>query len=65
MKTRFETSEYMKSTGKAPKGKGTWAFATHRNPEVDEMKFFYGTLTEAKKQAKAAFENGATIYILP
>lgn len=61
----FSNDEYIKALGKAPRGTGMWAFSTHRMPEPDEIKWFYGSLTEAKKQAKAAFEKGATIYVLP
>ena len=61
----FDTIEYEISTGKKPKGRGMWAFSTRRHPEPEEIKFFYGTLTEAKKQAKAAFKGEIRIYVLP
>ena len=73
MKIEFRNDEYIKSTGKAPKGTGLWAFADKQNPDPMEVKFFNGTLTQAKAQAKDYYkkvgeqthETWMIIYILP
>ena len=73
MKIEFSNRAYERSHGKMPKGTGMWGFALHSNPEPDEMQFFYGSLTQAKAQAKAHYaqvaqQNGTslmTIYIMP
>lgn len=73
MKIEFRNDEYIKVTGSTPKGTGTWAFSNSRNPDPMEIKFFYGTLTQAKAQAKAYYKQVAEqiaetwmiIYILP
>ena len=54
MKRSFDDIEYRISHGTSPKGgKGTWAIATSRKADIDEVWFFYGTLTEVKKMACA------------
>jgi hypothetical protein len=55
MKIYFCTSEYEKSHGKMPRGRGGWIFAAERNPQSDRMIFTGSnlTLTEAKKEAAA------------
>ena len=73
MKIEFRNDEYIKATGKAPRGTGSWAFAASRNPDPMDVKFFFGTLAEAKAQAKAYYkkiaeqicETWMVIYILP
>ena len=69
-KITFSTRAYERSHFSKPKGTGMWGFALHSNPEPDEMQFFYGSLTQAKAQAKAYYaqmaqESSITIYILP
>ena len=64
----FSTRIYeLEHSGKTPKGTGMWVFAT--NPDDQETwKFFYGTLTQAKNQAKEAYKDSpefTTIYIMP
>ncbi len=73
MKIEFRNDEYIKANGTAPKGTGMWAFADKRNPAPEKIQFFYGTLSQAKAQAKAyykklaeqACETWMIIYILP
>ncbi len=67
---KFSSIEYEISNGRKPKGTGSWAFSTERNPKVEDMWFFFGTLAEAKKQAAAkakamGIPSGTTLYILP
>ena len=72
----FDTAAYEASHGKAPRGRGSWAFGTRRNADAcneDECWFSPGgmTLAEAKKWAKAEaarrFGAGAagTLWVLP
>ena len=73
MKIEFRNDEYIKSHGKAPKGYGSWAFAASRNPDPLDLKFFHGTLTQAKAQAKEHYkkiaeQNGESwmiLYVMP
>ena len=59
MKIETTTRAFLRSHGKEPKGRGSWAFQAATNwtafdrELVGELKFYYGTLTEAKKQAIA------------
>lgn len=72
MKIEFRNDEYIKAHGKTPKGKATWGFADKPNPLPWDSRFFYGTLTQAKEQAKDYYtrhakqgETWMIIYILP
>ena len=52
----FNDSDYVRSHGKAPRGRGSWAFQRQVGRElVGEIKFFMGSVVEAKKQAAEAF----------
>ena len=56
----FCTIEYEFSHDKAPRGRGTWAFALDRNTPPDQMFWTPScTYAEAKKLAKAHFAKGA------
>lgn len=64
--TTFSTIKYQRAHFKLPRGKGNWAFQIGKS-EDDDMYFFFGTLTEAKKQASAKakeLEFHGTIHIL-
>ena len=50
MKVEFSTRKYEFSHGKTPRGTGGWGFYPVGNP--DTVAFFYGSLTEAKRQAR-------------
>lgn len=73
MKIEFRNDEYIKATGKTPKGTGCWAFADRPYPAPEDVKIFYGTLAQAKAQAKYYYtmvakqigETWIIIYILP
>lgn len=71
----FDTTQFEFSHGRAPKGYGSWAFGTTRNPDVmDSAKCWFtpGAMAyaDAKKWAKAkavqTFGKGAsgTLYVL-
>lgn len=75
MRVEFDTHAYSVAHGKAPKGRGGWAFGTRRNPDVtntDQCWFAPGglTLVEAKKWAKAEAARrfpdatSGTLYVL-
>jgi len=51
----FSTTEYELSHGKKPRGFGCWAFALARNPRIDSIFYYTGTLAEAKAAAKKNF----------
>ena len=59
-----DTSKYQSSHGKAPKGKGTWAFQIGHNPANKFWSKANVSYSDAKKDAvKCA--NGATVFVLP
>lgn len=50
MKIRFDDTPFRAAHGKAPRGRGCWAFAATKNPAMEEVVFSPSmTLTEAKK----------------
>lgn len=64
--TQFHTTDYTFAHGKAPKGRGRWAFALTRNPNPEDVWFSDSdsTYTEAKKQARYEFSNPVSLYVL-
>lgn len=53
MAVEFNTREYEFSHGRAPRGRGSWAFAFTRNAPVSEVIWApSGTYAEAKKFAR-------------
>ena len=65
MKPTFSNSDYIWEHGKNPRGIGDWAFATSRHPKTnDEVFWYHGSLTEAKKAAADHFGNVFMIYVL-
>lgn len=70
MATKFTADAYRRTNGKDPKGYGTWAFqrSTTRNAYwgdlYGELEFFAGTLTEAKKAARASMSDAEYLAIL-
>ena len=63
MKVEVRADRYVWSAGKMPRGYGSWAFSTKKNPDdVDDVWFFYGNYADAKKQAiEKAKEVGADV----
>jgi len=68
----FDTRQYEFSHGAKPRGRGSWAFEIREGDE--EIGWFQGTYSEAKKQAKAWAQEKAltagyagelTIEVLP
>lgn len=55
-KITFDDTPYRASHGKAPRGRGTWCFTTHRHFADGDIQTIwgYGTLTEAKRMAAKA-----------
>lgn len=69
MSITFSTTAYEWTHGRAPKGRGSWAFGASRNATGDEIIWApsLSTLTEAKKfAAKVAAERGISVlHVLP
>lgn len=65
--TEFDTSLFVRSHGKNPSGKGSWAFSDKRNAKIDDVWFSPGTVSyvDAKKAAKSHFKNAPVIYVQP
>ncbi len=64
---KFDTSEYVRSHGKEPRGYGYWAFQFKYGPAHirDQIYFRTGTLTQCRKQLKAEFPFIKTAFVLP
>jgi hypothetical protein len=73
LRIMFNTSEFQRSHGRAPRGRGRWAFSMLRRPDplADEIHFSPTmTITEARKWIVARLramgvEGEHVIYILP
>lgn len=66
MKTEFNTIEWIMSHSNTPRGRGSWAFATSRRADIDDVKLSPSmTYSEAKKWAKQKFPDAPVIYVLP
>ena len=61
MKVKFTTASFERSHGRQPKGFGAWAFQTtthdtaYESELTGEVQFFTGTFTEARNEARQAF----------
>lgn len=70
MAAEFTAAAFVRSHRRSPKGRGSWAFQrTVRSTAFDAelfgpIEFFTGTLTEAKKAARAAGFTGL-VAVLP
>lgn len=54
----FRTDDYVASTGKEPRGRGSWAFSTVRDIDSSSPDIFWSpscTYAEARKMARAHF----------
>ena len=74
LKIHFETIEFENSHGRAPRGRGCWAFADNRKGENPIFTPYSMTYKDAKKWLKESFENLAHtfepnteifVYVLP
>lgn len=66
MKSTFDDSPYFRSHGKAPRGTGGWGFADINDQnDIDKVRFFYGTFSQARSQANKAFPAGSIIVVMP
>ena len=66
MTTRFSEGHYQSTHGRAPRGRGMWAFEM-TTPEGPQTRFYNGTYTEARNQAmREARANGWTaVTVMP
>lgn len=66
----IDTSDYTRSHGTNPKGRGGWAFSTYPNPQLDDV-FFTPSMTYsdakvwAKAHARANYPTADTLYVQP
>jgi hypothetical protein len=71
----FNTATYEFSHGRTPRGRGSWAFGTRRNPDVmNPRECFFSpgelTLAEAKKWVRQhvalmGVQGKVTLFVLP
>lgn len=61
--TYFDTSQFERSHGTTPKGRGGWLLAPYGAEE--DMVNFNGTFTEAKKQARQQYPSVDEWVVLP
>lgn len=62
------TSEFVFSHGREPKGRGSWAFGFgERNPQIQNVRWFDGAYAQARRAAvaAAASEGVSVIYVQP
>lgn len=61
------TGAYTSIYGKEPIGSGHWAFGYTRDPEIKDVKWYFGTYAEARKQAiaEAAASGHRSVYVQP
>lgn len=53
---KFDDREYRRSHMKAPRGRGSWAFQAYGDAGLcGEIVFFFGSLSEAKVEARKHF----------
>lgn len=72
MAIRFDSSRFVRSHGKEPKGSGTWAFEREASHGMAAETFFapsWMTFAEArswaKKRVRAEGFQDATVYVMP
>lgn len=65
MAVEFNTREYEFSHGRKPRGRGAWAFAFRRDPDMSEIIWVNGAYAEAKKIAreKAKAASQPVVYV--
>lgn len=62
MAIRIDTSEYLRSHGKQPRGTGMWGFFFDREQDVQNCFWHPGSFAEAKQRAVAwAVTKGHTV----
>ena len=57
----IDTGPYMRSHGKAPRGRGGWAFAPNGNDDVDALIWTQGTYGDAVRAAKVLAPEGTVV----
>ncbi len=63
---RIDTSQYVATHGKNPRGFGQWAFATTPNPAPENIYWFTGNYATARKSAADFFRGKQPpIFVLP
>ena len=60
----FSYRDYVSEHGKMPRGYGSWAFATKRNPDSKDILWVVGTFSEAKRKAKEHFKGAWVVFVL-
>ena len=67
MAVEFNTTDYVFSHGRAPRGVGAWAFSFVRHPEMDQMFWVNGSFAEAKRvmRARAVAEGHRVVFVQP
>lgn len=65
MATTFDTTPFVRSHNKQPKGLGSWAFAPEADSDVNDMYFSPSlTYTEAKKWFKKQVPDAVVAYVM-
>lgn len=52
-KVAFRTADYEFCHGVKPRGVGNWGFFFHPSRKIEDVWFFFGSYTDAKKMAAA------------
>lgn len=66
MATQFDTSAYVRSHGKQPLGRGSWAFCPDASCDAKKAVFSPSmTLVDAKKWFKRNYPDAVTAYVAP
>ena len=62
-----DPAPYVRSHGKAPRGRGGWGFAdVNRQNDIDAVRFFNGSYQDARAQAvKAMDPPSGVIVVMP
>jgi hypothetical protein len=67
MRTEFVTTDVVFSTGREPRGRGSWAFSLVRYPDPLSKEIFWSpscTYSEARKLAAKHFPAGSVVWVL-
>ena len=62
-KLHFDTTDYVATHGKNPKGLGGWAFSTKPHGNGETYHAPYSTYREAKEWASVCFPFESTFYV--
>lgn len=65
-KATVDQRDHVASHGKEAKGKGTWAFSTYSNPQIDDVFFCrYATFAQCVKEANEHFGGVEVLFAQP